>query len=199
MPSTNFSSFVGIDATSLSARARTLLMEGDEPDVRASAAAPPVHAQVLLWTLLVMRAPRLLRFADHLGMLGAGPVLRHVLEGRRITAFREQLGPELYHFGVLRAPLIGALSFASAAFDDPKRVTSAVREAGVAALRAFCQGPDSEQLHLRARLCARLDEVAPGSPFRFFVAPPSGALLQRVLREVEPVLASAFDGIGATP
>ncbi len=29
--------------------------------------------------------------------------------------------------------------------------------------------------------------------------PPSSALLQRVLREVEPVLASALDGIGATP
>lgn len=189
---------MGINAASLSARARALLMEGDLPDSRESAAAPS-HAQVLLWSLLVMRAPRLQRFADHLGMLGAGPVLRHVLEGRRIAAFREQLGQELYHFGVLRAPLIGTLSVAPAAFDDPARVTSAVREAGVAALRAFCHSPHSEHLHLRARLCARLDDIAPGSPFRFFIDPPRGALLQRVLREVEPVLASAFDGIGATP
>lgn len=199
MPSIDLPSIVGIDAASLSARARTLLMESDDPDVQASAAAPAGRAQVLLWTLLAMRAPRLLRFADHLGMLGAGPVLRHVLEGRRIAAFREQLGQELYHFGVLRAPLIGTLSLASAVFDDPPRVASAVREAGVAALQAFCEGPGSEHLHLRAHLCARLDDIAPGSPFRFSVDPPSGALLQRVLREVEPVLASAFDGIGAIP
>ena len=70
----------------------------------------------------------------------------------------------------------------------------------MAALQAFCHDPDVEEhLHLRARLSARLHEIAPSDPTRIFVAPPSGALLQRVLREVEPVLASAFDGIGAHP
>lgn len=188
-----------IDASSLSERARALLNAGDGSDLRDPASAAPAHAQVLLWTLLVMRVPRLLRFVDHVGMLGAGATLRHVLEGRRIAALREQLGHELYHFGMLRAPLIGTLSAAPAAFDDPDHVNVAVRDAGTAALQAFCHGPGGEHLHLRARLSARLHEIAPGDPSRFFVPAPSGALLQRVLREVEPVLASAFDGIGTTP
>lgn len=143
-----------------------------------------------------MRGSRLQRFADHVGMLGAGVSLRHVLEGRRITAFREQLGHELYHFGMLRAPLIGTISVAPMTFDDPARVSAAVREAGLAALQAFCHGPEGEHLHLRARLSTRLREISPGNPSQIFVTPPSGALLQRVLREVEPVLAGAFDGIG---
>lgn len=199
MPFIDLPSSVDIDATSLSERARALLVEGSDPGPREPEAPPPGHAHVLLWTLLVMRVPRLRRFADHVGMLGAGAALRHVLEGRRIAAFREQLGHELFHFGMLRAPLIGTISVAPAAFDDPARVSVAVREAGMAALQAFCHGPGGEHLHLRARLSARLHEIAPSDPAQIFAAPPSSALLQRVLREVEPVLASAFDGIGATP
>ena len=191
----DFSSLTGIDAAPLSERARALLTEDDGP---ANLGAPG-HPQVLLWTLLVMRVPRLRRFADHVGMLGAGTALRHVLEGRRIVAIREQLGHELYQFGMLRAPLLGTLSMPPTAFDDTVRWSAAVRDAGMAALQAFCHGPDSDHPHLRARLSARLHEIAPNGPSRMSVGPPSGALLQRVLREVEPVLASAFDGIGATP
>lgn len=200
MPFIDFPSTMGIDAATLSERSRALLMAAGGPDPQEPAALAPGQAHVLLWTLLVMRVSRLRRFADHVGMLGAGASLRHVLEGRRIVAFREQLGHELYQFGMLRAPLIGTISVAPPAFDDPGRVSAAVREVGMAALQAFCHGPDVEEhLHLRARLSARLREIAPSDPTRIFVAPPSGALLQRVLREVEPVLANAFDGIGAHP
>ena len=200
MLSIDLPSSMGIDTADLSERARALLMEAGSPPPPEPETPVPGHVHTLLWTLLVMRVSRLQRFADHVGMLGAGAFLRHVLEGRRIAAFREQLGHELYQFGMLRAPLIGTISVAPPAFDDPGRVSAAVREVGMAALQAFCHGPDVEEhLHLRARLSARLREIAPSDPTRIFVAPPSGALLQRVLREVEPVLASAFDGIGATP
>lgn len=199
MPFIDFPSNLGIDAAALSERSRALLMAAGDPDPQEPAALAPGQAHVLLWTLLVMRVSRLRRFADHVGMLGAGVILRHVLEGRRIAALREQLGHELYQFGMLKAPLLGTISSAPAAFDDPAHVSVAVREAGLAALQAFCHDPDGEHLHLRARLSARLHEIAPSPPTRILVAPPSGALLQRVLREVEPVLANAFDGIGATP
>ncbi len=194
MSSIDFSSITGLEAAALSERARALLSGGapvpEGDDVGTT--------QILLWTLLVMSVARLRRFADHVGMLGVGTALRQVLDGRRIAAFREQLGHELYHFGMLKAPLIGTLSVASAAFDEPARARLAVREAGLAALQAFCVGPDAQHLHLRARLSARLQAIAPDTPPRFFVDPPSCALLQRVLREVEPVLATAFEGLGAT-
>lgn len=198
MPSIDLLSTMGINTATLSERARALLMTDGSPGAHGSEAAPPGNAHILLWTLLVMRVSRLRRFADHVGMLGAGASLRQVLEGRRIAALREQLGHELYHFGMRRAPLIGTLSVAPSAFDDPARVSAAVSEVGMAALQAFCHGPDGEHLHLRARLSARLLEIAPYDPAGISISPPSGALLQRVLREVEPVLASAFDGIGTT-
>lgn len=193
MPSIDFSPTIGIDASTLSQRARALLRDDGAPSPGEAGTT-----QILLWTLLVMHVSRLRRYTDHVGMLGAGIALRLVLDGRRITAFREQLGHELYHFGMLRAPLIGALPPAPVALDDPEHARMAVRESGLAALQAFCAGPDAQHLHLRARLSARLQEIAPDTPARFFVDPPSSALLQRVLREVEPVLATAFDGIGAT-
>jgi hypothetical protein len=194
MSSIDFSSITGLEAAALSERARALLRGGapvpEGDDVGAT--------QILLWTLLAMSVARLRRFADHVGMLGVGTALRQVLDGRRIAAFREQLGHELYHFGMLKAPLIGTLSLKPAACGEPERACLVVREAGLAALQAFCVGPDAQHLHLRARLSARLQEIAPDSPSRFFVDPPSCALLQRVLREVEPVLATAFEGLGAT-
>ncbi len=199
MSSIAFSSLTGINADSLSERARALLRDGDGPDYPEPAVPASGHAHVLLWTLLVMRVSRLRRFADHVGMLGAATELRHVLEGRRIAALREQLGDELYHFGMLKAPLIGRISATPAAFSDPGRVSAAVHETGMAALQAFCHSTNSQHAHLRARLSARLHEISPGCLPPSFVDPPSSALLQRVLREVEPVLASAFDGIGATP
>ncbi|MBU7574569.1 MAG: SctK family type III secretion system sorting platform protein [Hydrogenophaga sp.] len=146
----------------------------------------------------MMSMARLRRFADHVGMLGAGTALRHVLDGRRIAAFREQLGHELFQFGMLKAPLIGTLPISPTVFDEPERAHMAVRASGLAALQAFCMAPDAQHLHLRARLSARLQEIAPDTASRIFVDPPSDALLQRVLREVEPVLATAIDGIGAT-
>lgn len=194
MSSIDFSSLAGLEAAPLSERARALLKGGAPAPGGEQADA----TQILLWTFLVMSRARLRRFADHVGMLGAGIALRRVLDGRRIAAFREQIGHELYHFGMLKAPLLGALPVAPTAFDDPEHALMAVRESGLAALQAFCQGPDAQHLHLRARLSAQLQEIAPHNPSRFFGDPPSSALLQRVLREVEPVLASAFDGIGAT-
>ena len=188
-----------VDASSLSERARALLLAGGGPGAPAHEAPACGQAHILLWTLLVLRASRLRRFADHVGMLAAGAALRQVLEGRRIAAFREQLGHELFQFGMLRAPLIGTLSVAPANFDDPGRVGVAVREAGVAALQAFCHGLDGEHRHLRARLCALLREIAPIDPAQVLATAPSGALLHRVLREVEPVLVSALDGAGALP
>lgn len=194
MSSIDFSSPTGLDAAPLSERARALLRGGATVPDGDNAGA----TQILLWTFLVMSAARLRRFADHVGMLGAGTALRHVLDGRRIAAFREQLGHELFQFGMLKAPLIGTFPIAPTAFNDPERAHRAVRESGLAALQAFCMAPDAQHLHLRARLSARLQEIAPDTASRIFVDPPSGALLQRVLREVEPVLATAFDGIGAT-
>lgn len=199
MPSIDSPSLTGIEITTLSERARALLREGGTSAPDEDTASNAGTTQILLWTFLVMNLSRLRRFADHVGMLGAGIALRHVLDGRRIAAFREQLGQELYQFGMLKAPLIGTLSMEPTAFDDPERALIAVRESGLAALQAFCLGPDAQHLHLRARLSARLQEITPPPSSRFFVDPPSSALLQRVLREVEPVLASALDGIGATP
>lgn len=197
MPSTEFPSDLGIDAAALSERARALLSHSAA--TREPEATVPGNEQILLWILLVMRATRLQRFADHVGMLGAGASLRLVLDGRRIAAFREQLSPELYRFGMLRAPLIGTLSMTSGDFDDPFRVGAAVQEAGMAALHAFCNDPGGAHLHLRARLSARLEGVASRPSVPIFSAPPSSALLQRVLREVEPVLACAFEGVRDSP
>lgn len=197
MSSIDFSSITGIEAATLSERARALLREGRASGQTGDAAPEAGAQQVLLWTLLVMSLARLRRFADHVGMLSAGIALRLVLDGRRIAVFREQLGHELYHFGMLRAPLIGTLPVAPIALDDPDRARMVVRESGLAALHAFCLGPDIQHAYLCARLSARLQEIAPEPPSRCLVDPPSIALLQRVLREVEPVLATAFDGIGA--
>lgn len=199
MPSIDFPSIAGIEAATLSERARALLSEGGMPAPGGDPEPTAGTTQILLWTCLVMSRSRLRRFADHVGMLGAGAALRHVLDGRQIAAFREQLGHELFQFGMLKAPLIGSLSVAPTAFDDPGCILMAVRDSGLTALQAFCLAPDAQHLHLRARLSARLQEITPPPSPRFFVDPPSSALLQRVLREVEPVLASALDGIGATP
>lgn len=154
-------------------------------------------AHLLAWTLWVMPTLRLLRFADHVGMLGAASALRQLLDGRRIAALRKQLGPELYLFGMLRAPLMGSLPAPPDMLDEPDQVGTKVRGTGIAALSAFCHARASEHPHLSARLSARLAEMAPKERAPVpAVDPPSRALLQRVLREIEPTLAGASDHVG---
>lgn len=194
MSSTDSHQLHGIDTTQLSERARQLLLKDAFPATRGLDTPRQGHAHVLSWTLLVMPATRLQRFADHVGVLGAVPTLRKVLDGKRMTAFRENLGEELYLFGMLRAPLLGLLPVSPERFEDLEQVGAAVREAGMAALHAYCRGAECDNPALGARVSARLEEMVrhPHRPL-LPVDAPSGALLQRVLREAEPILAGAFD------
>lgn len=197
MSSTDSHPLHGIDTNRLSERARQLLLKDACPATRGPGTPRHGHTHVLSWTLIVMPATRLQRFVNHVGVLGAAPTLRKVLDARRMTAFREKLGEELYLFGMLRAPLLGMLPVSPERFEDMEQVGAAVREAGMAALHAYCRGSECGNPELGARVSARLDGIAhhPHRPL-LPVDAPSGALLQRVLREAEPILAGAFDAPG---
>jgi len=198
----DFHRLTGVSANTLSERARALLRTHETPGTRRSGQpCEQERLSLLVWLLLAMPAMRLQRLADHVGMLAASPVLRQVLDGRRIATFRHHLGHELYQFGLLKAPLLGHLHAAPAAFESPEQVQAAVREAGMAALLAFSQGIEGEHQLLGARLLDRLDEMVPEGPARCVVEPPGTPLLLRVLREAEPVLARALavEKTGAAP
>ncbi|MDT7524444.1 hypothetical protein RAE21_19030 [Rhodoferax sp. TBRC 17198] len=187
----------GIDTNRLSERARQLLLKVTFPAERGADTPSLGHSYVLAWTLLSIPATRLERFADYVGVLGAAATLRKVLDGRRMAIFREKLGQELYLFGMLRAPLVGMLAVPPYWFEDPEQAGTAVREAGMAALHAYCHGLECDHPMLAARVSARLNAVdRDASTPRLLVMAPSGALLQRVLREAEPILAGALDAPG---
>lgn len=183
----------GIDATALSERARALLACGGSLSARQPDTAP---TSLLIWLLLVMPVARWWRFTDHLGMLGAAPALRLVLDGKRVATLRERLGQELYLFGMQHAPLMGAFAVPVERFENPQAIETTVRATGVEALQAFCEQPDGENAVLRARLSIRLAAFdSPPAPAPSIDA-PSGALLQRLMRYTEPTLATALHHSG---
>lgn len=190
----------GIDTKQLSERARKLLCKVTPPTKHGAYTPSNGHFHVLAWTLLAMPPARLQRFADHVGVLGAASILRKVLCGRRIIAFRRNLGQELYLFGMLRAPLLGTLHVPPENFEDPERVGAAVHGVGMAALHAHFNDPSCENPLLGSLVSARLNEVArTAASVLLPVDAPSGLLFQRVLREAEPILAGAFDTVRASP
>lgn len=187
-------SFLDIDATRLSPRARALF-ESRAAALQASAGRAPAPGDTMAWFLLAMPAWRLQRFADHLGMLGAGTVLRQVLDGQRSAAWRLALGAGLYAFGILRAPLIGTLPLPPGCLGEPDGAAAAVRHMGLGALRAFCATPGEGDPLLRSRLSGRVEQATePGTPLPAMAAPGT-RILQRLLRETDPVLATALPGM----